>query len=374
MGAAEQVKNLPLPWLNKRGFAYVYLGMKTTLSFLLVLASLILPLPRAWAEVSPNAARMFGNAIADVVEKTMPSVVVVRTETVKNRYARDWLFGYVYKIPERLAGQGSGVIINEDGYILTNNHVIDDASTVEVVLNDGTKLPAEIIGRDPHTDLAVLRVVNDEDQRINAVDIGDSDELRVGEFVIALGSPFSLASSVTLGIVSQKGRSIGMLPFEDFIQTDAAVNQGNSGGPLLDVDGRLVGINTVIQTTPLSGGNIGISFAIPVNLAMHVAESIIRAGRWERPWIGIYMREVEGGVRVMEVIGNSPASRGGLVEGDIIVAVDDQKMTTAKDVQKTIFTRNIGDPAKVSVLREEAKIDLELVTETMPVPTMMLRE
>ncbi len=360
--------------LNKRLGGHVYRTMKSLIavvSFVLVLA---LQSSHGQAQVSPNAARMFGNAIADVVEKTMPSVVVVRTETVKNRYARDWLFGYVYKIPERLAGQGSGVIINDEGYILTNNHVIDDASTVEVVLNDGTKMPAEIIGRDPHTDLAVLRIVDADQEGLAAIDIGDSDQLRVGEFVIALGSPFSLASSVTLGIVSQKGRSIGMLPFEDFIQTDAAVNQGNSGGPLLDVDGRLVGINTVIQTTPLSGGNIGISFAIPVNLAMHVAESIMRSGRWERPWIGIYMREVERGVRVMEVIGNSPASRGGLREGDIILAVDGQKVATAKDVQKTIFTRQIGDPAKLTVVRDDDDVTLELVTETMPVPTMMLRE
>jgi S1-C subfamily serine protease len=362
--------------LNTQKEQGVYWSMKIKYihAFWLVGVLAASPLFPAHAEVSPNAARMFGNAIADVVEKTMPSVVVVRTETVKNRYARDWLFGYVYKIPERLAGQGSGVIINDDGYILTNNHVIDDASSVEVVLNDGTKLPAEIIGRDPHTDLSVLRILETDELQVAAVEIGDSDELRVGEFVIALGSPFSLASSVTLGIVSQKGRSIGMLPFEDFIQTDAAVNQGNSGGPLLDVDGRLVGINTVIQTAPLSRGNIGISFAIPVNLAMHVAESIIRAGRWERPWIGIYMREVEGGVRVMEVIGNSPASRGGLVEGDIILAVDGQKVASAKDVQKTIFTRKIGDPATLTILRGDDELALELVTETMPVPTMMLRE
>jgi S1-C subfamily serine protease len=230
-------------YLNTQKEQGVYWSMKIKYihAFWLVGVLAASPLFPAHAEVSPNAARMFGNAIADVVEKTMPSVVVVRTETVKNRYARDWLFGYVYKIPERLAGQGSGVIINDDGYILTNNHVIDDASSVEVVLNDGTKLPAEIIGRDPHTDLSVLRILETDELQVAAVEIGDSDELRVGEFVIALGSPFSLASSVTLGIVSQKGRSIGMLPFEDFIQTDAAVNQGNSGGPLLDVDGRLVG-------------------------------------------------------------------------------------------------------------------------------------
>lgn len=347
--------------------------MKTKYILPLWLAFLTGLVATAPAEVSPNAARMFGSAIADVVEKVMPSVVVVRTETVKNRYARDWFFGYVYKIPERLAGQGSGVIISKDGYLLTNHHVIEGAGTVEVVLNDGTKLPAKIIGRDQHTDLAVLKI-DAPDREFTAVEIGDSDALRVGEFVIALGSPFSLASSVTLGIVSQKGRSIGLLPFEDFIQTDAAVNKGNSGGPLLDVDGRLVGINTVIQTTGLSDGYIGISFAIPANLAMSVAESVIRTGRWERPWIGILMREMPDGVRVMEVIGNSPADRGGLREGDIIKSVDGKPVENSTEVQRAIFRRKIGDPARVTIEREGATQEIEIVTETMPSPTMLLRD
>lgn len=347
--------------------------MKKTILLTWALTLGLSPATMVHAGVSPNAARQFGDAIADVVEKTMPAVVVVRTETVKNRYARDFFFGYVYKIPERLAGQGSGVIINKKGYILTNNHVIEGVNTVEVVLNDGTKLPARVIGRDEQTDLAVLKM-EAEDQEFTAVELGDSDTLRVGEFVIALGSPFSLASSVTLGIVSQKGRSIGLLPFEDFIQTDAAVNKGNSGGPLLDVDGKLVGINTVIQTTGMSDGYIGISFAIPVNLAMHVAESMIRSGRWERPWIGILMRETPKGVRVMEVVGNSPASRGGLQTGDLIQQVDGEPVETSHHVQKMIFKRRIGDPAVLQVEREGASVQLELITETMPSPTLMLRE
>ncbi len=303
----------------------------------------------------------------------MPSVVVVRTESRQYRIARDWFFGQVYKIPERLAGQGSGVIISRDGYVLTNNHVVDGADAVEVVLNDGIKLPANVVGRDPHTDLAVLKI-DAAGQEFTAMEIGDSDALRVGEFVIALGSPFSLSSSVTLGIVSQKGRSIGLLPFEDFIQTDAAVNQGNSGGPLLDVDGKLVGINTVIQTAGMSQGNIGISFAVPANLAMNVAESVIRTGRWERPWIGILMRETPNGVRVMEVVNNSPASRGGLQAGDIIKLVDRRPTPTSSDVQKAIFKRRIGEPAKLTVEREGATVELDLTTETMPSAALMLRE
>jgi len=322
---------------------------------------------------TPHAARMFGNAIADVVEKTMPSVVVIRTESRQYRIARDWIFGTMYRVPERLAGQGSGVIITKDGYVLTNNHVIDGAESVEVVLNDGTKLPATVIGKDEHTDLAVIKIDADGREFI-PMERGDSDQLRVGEFVIALGSPFSLSSSVTLGIVSQKGRSIGLLPFEDFIQTDAAVNKGNSGGPLLDVDGKLVGINTVIQTAGMSEGNIGISFSVPVNLAINVAESVIRTGRWERPWIGILMREAEQGIRVMEIVNDSPASRSGLLVGDVIRKVDAIEMDTVSDVQRTIFKRKIGDPAAVEIDREGTIMHVSIITETMPIPALMLRE
>lgn len=344
-----------------------------TIQFISCCCALFLVSLTGASAVSPNAAKMFGNAIADVVDKAMPSVVVVRTESRQYRVARDWMFGHMYRIPERLAGQGSGVIITKDGYVLTNNHVIDGAEAVEVVLNDGMKLPATVIGKDEHTDLAVLKI-NGENQSFTPMEQGDSDLLRVGEFVIALGSPFSLSSSVTLGIVSQKGRSIGLLPFEDFIQTDAAVNKGNSGGPLLDVDGKLVGINTVIQTAGFSEGNIGISFAVPVNLAMNVADSIIRTGRWERPWIGILMRETSEGVRVMEVMNDSPASRGGLLVGDLIRKVDRKAVDSSSEIQRAIFKRKIGAPASIEIEREGSIMQLELVTETMPAPVLLLRE
>jgi len=352
------------------GYGVYCITMKRIIPLVLLLGSLA---GSSVGEVTPNAARVFGNAIADVVEKTMPSVVVIRTESRQYRVARDWFFGHMYRIPERLAGQGSGVVFTKDGYVLTNNHVIDGAETVEVVFDDGTKYPATVIGKDEHTDLAVIKI-DAPDREITPMEIGNSDTLRVGEFVIALGSPFSLSSSVTLGIVSQKGRSIGLLPFEDFIQTDAAVNKGNSGGPLLDVDGRLVGINTVIQTAGISDGNIGISFAVPVNLAMNVAESLMRTGRWERPWIGILMREVQDGVRVMEVVPDSPASRSGLLAGDVIDHVDGINVVTSSEVQRSIYKRKIGDPATLSVVRNGEKKEISIVTETMPTPALMLRE
>lgn len=327
----------------------------------------------------PSAARQFGTEVADAVERVMPAVVVVRTESTVYHPARDMFFGTLYGIPERLAGQGSGVIIRPEGYVLTSHHVIAGAQQVEVVLDDGTKYPADLVGRDPLTDLAVLKIKAPDGAKLTAVEAGDSDALRVGEFVIAVGSPFSLDSSVTLGIVSQKGRSVGRLPYEDFIQTDASINPGNSGGPLVDVDGRMVGINAMIQTAgPLGQGSIGIGFAVPVNLAMRVAEQLIERGEVERPWIGIQMGEGtdsplarrsarrDSGVRVIEVFNNTPASRVGLAEGDLILKVNGVAVATPRAVQREIFKRRAGETITMEVQREDKDMTFEIVTESMP--------
>ena len=240
-----------------------------------------------------NVARDYSHAIADAVEKVMPSVVVIRTEKLQYKYGRDW-FGFSYRIPEQLAGEGSGVIVDEEGHVITSWHVIEGAQG-EVVLNDGTKLSATLVGHDKATDLAVLKI-NAEGFDFPAVEFGDSDAVRVGEVAIAIGSPFSLQSSVTVGHVSQKGVKVQILPYEDFIQTDAAINEGNSGGPLIDVDGRLIGINTARKTDDQEKG-VGIAFAIPCNLAMVVAKSIIENGVHEWPWIGASFYSVDKNYR-----------------------------------------------------------------------------
>ncbi len=323
--------------------------------------------------VSANVARELGNAFADAVERVMPSVVVIRTEATVYRAERDMYFGGVYGIPQRLAGQGSGVIVSKDGYILTSNHVIENAEKIEVVLYDGTKYAAKRIGDDPMTDLAVLRILAPTGTLFTAVESGDSDKVRVGEFAIAIGSPFSLNSSVTVGIVSQKGRNVGLLPYEDFIQTDASINPGNSGGPLVDVDGRMVGINSIIQTGgPLSQGNIGIGFAVPVNLAMRVAESLIRSGRVDRPWLGMNLASPdkeassEPGVLVAAVFGNTPASRCGVAAGDVIMKVDGHPVFETFDVQRLVFRHRTGEPVKLDVLRNGAPVVFEIISERMP--------
>ena len=323
---------------------------------------------------SAGVAKAMGDAVADVVDRVMPAVVVVRTEATRYRLAQDWYFGRLYRIPERLAGMGSGVIISKDGYVLTNRHVIDGAQHIEVVLNAGAKVQARLIGEDPQTDLAVLKLDPEEPREFAHLEAGNSDALRVGEVVMAIGSPFSLSSSVTLGIVSQKGRAIGALPYEDFIQTDAAVNRGNSGGPLVDMDGRVVGINTIIQTTGLSEGNIGISFAIPINLAMNVARALMKDGAWLRPWIGIVMEEVEDGVAVRRVVPQSPSARVGLKSGDVILTVDGQAARRARDVQRAIMNRKAGESVALGIRRGKESIQFTLVTESMPAPPSLFPE
>ncbi len=317
------------------------------------------------ASVSANVAKTMGSAIADAVDKVMPSVVVIRTEATRDYYVRGWGMRY-WRVPEKLAGQGSGVVISKDGYILTNNHVIDEAENIEVVFSDGTKYTAKVIGTDPHTDLAVVKIENAKSRDFRAVQIGDSDALRVGEFVIAVGSPLSLQSSVTLGIVSAKGRALGMLPYEDFIQTDAAINLGNSGGPLLDADGHMVGLNAVIQTTGDSEGSIGIGFAIPANLAMTVAQSLLKNGKWQRPWIGVSMAEDNGKVTVDEVANGSPATRAGLLVGDVIEAIDGTEVHLAHDVQRIILQRASGDSVTLKINRSGKLRTVVLTTAPMP--------
>jgi S1-C subfamily serine protease len=314
-----------------------------------------------------NPLRAFGDQVADVVDEVLPSVVVIRTEAVRYHLGQDWFFGHMYRIPERTSGQGSGVIISEDGYVLTSHHVVDKAQQIEVMLDDETMYPAELIGGDPHTDLAVLKIIAEERKTFPAVTFGDSDEVRVGEVVIAIGSPFNLSSTVTMGIVSQKGRVIGMLPYEDFIQTQAPINPGNSGGPLVDADGHMVGINAAIHRSgPQTVGNIGIGFAVPANLAMRVAQAMIQDGHITHPWIGIMMQRVEQGVEVEEVFRNSPAEQAGMARGDIITHVNGRSVFTALDVRRAIFQHALGDNVSIRVLRNDRPMELAIVPEAMP--------
>ncbi|MBN2163729.1 MAG: trypsin-like peptidase domain-containing protein [Pontiellaceae bacterium] len=328
--------------------------------------------PRQLPALEKNVARDLSNAIADAVEKVMPSVVVIRTEKtkiVRTVVQRD-PFGFVREyryVPEQLAGEGSGVIIDERGYIMTSYHVIQDAQWIEIVLQDGTKLSVTEVGHDEATDLAVLKIEGVENQIFPAVQFGDSDALRVGEMVIAIGSPFSLQSTATVGHVSQKGRRIEVLPYEDFIQTDVAINEGNSGGPLIDVDGRLVGINAAILSEAQEKG-IGIAFAVPSNLGMVIAKSLIDNGKHEWPWVGAsfgtYGVDGDNRLKVTRVWRETPAAEAGLQVGDRVISVDGQPMKNEYDVLRAIFNHSVGDSLFFVIEREEKRqvsVELPLV-------------
>ena len=330
-----------------------------------------------------NILQQLNKATADIVEKVMPSVVVVRTEATSYRFYTDYWFGRSFRVPEKLAGQGSGVIIDKKGYILTSNHVIDKAEEIQVALADETVFEAELIGSDHHTDLAVLKIIDPGDHDLVPIEPGNSDTLRIGEFAIAIGSPFSLSSSVTLGIVSQKHRSLDMFAFEDFIQTDAAINPGNSGGPLVDAHGKLIGINAVIQTSG-SGDNAGVGFAIPGNRAFEVAKQLIEQGSVERPWLGILPQSLDprsakrvlgttSGVYVADVFRNTPAYKSGLYRGDILLKVDNEPIASILDLQRAIFTKAIGESIKLTIFRSNRKLVVDVVTERMPDEKMFRR-
>ncbi|MBW1615357.1 MAG: Do family serine endopeptidase [Deltaproteobacteria bacterium] len=255
---------------------------------------------------------------------------------------------------------GSGFIIDKEGYIVTNNHVIQNADEIKVKIQDGKELEAEIVGRDPETDLALIKVKTNE--KLNAIKIGDSDQLKVGEWVIAIGSPFGLEHTVTAGIVSAKGRVIGSGPYDDFIQTDASINFGNSGGPLINMNGEVIGINTAI----IAGGN-GIGFAIPMNLAGDIIRQLKEHGEYARGWLGVQIQnlteelaEYKGlkdtkGVLIGKVFPGDPADKAGIKANDIIVQADGKKIETSRELSATIAGIKAGKSVDITVLRNGVK-------------------
>ncbi len=319
--------------------------------------------PRQLLASGSNPVREFSDAIADVVEKVMPSVVVVRTESVQYKVQTD-LFGFpTFRVQQQLAGEGSGVIIDERGYVLTSWHVLEGAREIEVVLSNGEKQAAKLVGHDRTTDLAMLKIKSNG-KSFPAVEFGDSDAVRVGEVVIAIGSPFSLQSSVTVGHVSQKGRRVKILPYEDFIQTDAAINEGNSGGPLINADGRLIGINAAIKTDAVERG-VGIAFAVPSNLAMVIAKSLKEKGMHEWPWVGAFFRGE--GALIEQVWRDTSAAEAGMLQGDEVLEVDGIPVQNEYDVYRIIFNHSVGEILRFTVLRDKKKqLEFELLLQEFP--------
>jgi serine protease DegQ len=316
----------------------------------------------------------------EAAKRASAAVVSINTSKVAERHpqANDpwfrFFFGDQGGLPQ--AGLGSGVIISADGYILTNNHVVEAADEIEVVLNDSRKIRAKVIGTDPDTDLAVLKISL---ERLPVITLGNSDALQVGDQVLAIGNPFGVGQTVTSGIVSALGRNqLGINTFENFIQTDAAINPGNSGGALVDVNGHLMGINTAIYSR--SGGSMGIGFAIPVSTGKLVLEGIVKEGVVKRGWIGVEpadlspeLMETFGvkarrGVLITGVLQNGPAAQAGVRPGDVIVEVASKQIGNVSELLSSVAALKPGMAAKFRVLRRDESLDLNVTPGLRPRP------
>jgi serine protease Do len=260
------------------------------------------------------------------------------------------------------------VIVSPDGYILTNNHVVDDAQKLTVILTDKKKLDAKVVGTDPQTDVAVIKV---DAEDLPAATLGSSDDLKVGQWVIAVGNPFQLMHTVTAGIISAKGRSsVGLADYEDFIQTDASINPGNSGGALVDLDGKVVGINTAISSP--SGGNVGIGFAIPINMARDVMETLIEDGKVTRGYLGIMLQNIDDnlanaldlestdGALVADVTSGGPADRAGFKRGDVILSYNGEPVKDTVQIRNEVAKESPGSSARVKVVRDGHELDMNV--------------
>jgi serine protease DegS len=321
---------------------------------------------------------------ADAVSRAAPSVVNIYTTKITTQRVHPFLndpllqnlFGNALSqtLKKRENSLGSGVIVDESGYILTNNHVIEGADEIRVVLATGQTLQAKIVGADPETDLAVLKASN---FKLPAISIARSSSLRVGDVVLAIGNPFGVGQTVTQGIVSATGRSqLGINTFENFIQTDAAINPGNSGGALINAYGDLIGINTAIFSK--NGGSMGIGFAIPADLARGVMQQIVESGYVSRGWLGIAGQDVtpelaeayalfeKQGVMISGLLENGPADKAGLQPGDIITRIDDQPLTSSFEILNIIASKRPGTRVSIKAKRGRQDMDLVATVEQRP--------
>ena len=356
--------------------AFATSGKKWLGAGLLALA-LVAPSSLAQAKAAPES-------FADLANKLLPSVVnISTTQTIEGRPGME-----LPKLPpgspfedffkeffdrnqpeqraRRATSLGSGFIVEATGYVVTNNHVIQDADEITVILHDDTRLKAELVGRDAKTDIAVLRVKPKD--KLPAVKFGNSDKSRVGDWILAIGNPFGLGGTVTAGIISARGRDINAGPYDDFLQTDASINRGNSGGPMFNIDGEVIGINTAIFSP--TGGSVGIGFAIPATAAKPVIDQLIKHGQVRRGWLGVHIQAVTdeiaetlglkeaSGALVASVIKDGPAEQAKIEAGDVILEFDGKKITEMRRLPRMVADTEVGKSVPVIVWRNSKKVTL----------------
>ncbi len=332
------------------------------------------------------------SSFADLVEKLSPSVVSIASTTIIENDSQsqipqfpegspfdDFFKDYFERDQKRsqrpMTGLGSGFIISEDGIIVTNNHVIEGADEITVILSDETEYTALLLGRDPKADIAVLKI-NPDGYRLNAVDWGDSDVMRVGDWTIAIGNPLGLGGTVTAGILSAISRDIGGGPYVKFLQTDASINRGNSGGPLFNLEGKVIGINSAIVSQ--TGGSIGLGFAIPSNSAKKIVQQLKDFGKTKRGWLGIQIQPVtkdfaeslglpnQQGAFVSNVNPKGPSKVAGLEPGDVILRFNESEIFKMSDLPRVVAESDVGSTAYLEVWRKNKKINIEVVLGELP--------
>ncbi len=336
------------------------------------------------AQLSTSTGQPPRESFAPAAQKVIPSVVNVFTQqkvrTPSHPALEDPIFRYFFgdrldPRPREVSNLGSGVIVSPNGYILTNQHVVEAADEIQIALADGQTLPAKVVGADPETDLAVLKI---EASNLPAIVFADADSLKVGDWVLAVGNPFGVGQTVTAGIVSALGRThLGINTFENFIQTDAAINPGNSGGALVDAAGNLVGVNSAIYSR--TGGSQGIGFAIPVSIARQVMEQIIKSGSVTRGWVGVEVQDMTPelaesfslknteGALIAGVLKGGPADTGGIRPGDILLAVNGKKVSDSASLLNLIAELQPGEAAQLTVARKQQSLDLKIKVGRRPI-------
>jgi serine protease Do len=330
----------------------------------------------AWASPPPNAG------LPDLVEKTLPGVVNISTTVITKTmvYGMDEFMRFWGMPKERpQTSLGSGFLIDKDGFVLTNNHVVDQASEVIVTLLDKRQFKARIVGKDQKMDLALLQIRDDERKvpgNLQPVPLADSEKVRIAESVFAVGNPFGLQHTVTVGIISAKHRTVGQGPFDNFLQTDASINPGNSGGPLFNLSGEVIGINTMIFSK--SGTSGGLGFAIPINAAKELLPDLKRYGRVPRPWLGVlgqpmsqqlqayYRLGTDSGVLIFNLVQNGPADEAGLQQGDIVVEFDGAPVKEPNDLERAMAKRKPTDKATLKIMRGRKRLQLKVQLEELP--------
>jgi|FLOH01.1.fsa_nt_gi serine protease Do len=340
--------------------------------------------------LSTKANPVGTNLIVDIAKNKNPAVVFVTSKT-KIQPARGNAPGPFGQFsppsrggpfmpppgPQPGNGTGTGFIIDREGHILTNNHVVEDADIITVTLQNEKEYEARVIGSDSKTDIALIKIVqkNGENTSFPFLALGDSEQLEVGEWVVAIGNPFGLSHTVTTGVVSAKGRNIGAGPYDEFIQTDASINPGNSGGPLLNMTGEVIGINTAIYSG--SGGNVGIGFALPINMAKNILDDLKQKGKVTRGWLGVMIQRITPelqesfklknpmGALVNDIVPNGPADLGGMKRGDVITRFDGVEISSMETLPKQVASITPGKSVKVEVIREGEVKTLDIKIDPM---------